>query len=345
MCRGRRRAAHAGLAGLENAEITLDARHAAGLDDHGRPAAAARLLDASGQRRAVGVPTAGSRVNPATLVNRPALDGTVTGTRRSIFRRRLGADHAGRAERPGRGRARELHHRWSGHRHGQRQRQHAAEVADLQALQVSGPDLKVDASGRVALDRTSASNLKYHVEAIDVGALGRLAGRKDLAGSAVLDGAVTGNAASLQTTGTLDGSNLGLRRESRARRQQQHSVALPDLDVKKVRVEADTSATFIKAGALQLNAVTAKTTYAGDRLQFTTSIKEQQRELDATGELILHPDHQEVHLPQLAVRTQGVEWRTVRGEATVKYGRDRIELDNVRLQSADQSLTVNGRSR
>ena len=283
--------------------------------------------------------------NPAILLNRPALDGNVTGTAKvdlqiadvsaPITPAALDAQGAVAFEKSTIGGLAIDTASVNG--------KYAAEVADLQSLQVSGPDLKVDASGRVALDRTSASNLKYHVEAIDVGELGRLVGRKDLAGSAVLDGAVTGNAASLQTTGTLDGSDLGYAENRALDLNSKYSVALPDLDVEKVRVDADTSATFVKTGALQLNAVTAKTTYTGDRLQFTTNIKEQQRELDATGELILHPDHHEVHLPQLAVRTQGVEWRTVPGgEATVKYGRDRIELDNVRLQSADQSLTVNG---
>jgi autotransporter translocation and assembly factor TamB len=218
-----------------------------------------------------------------------------------------------------------------------------AQIADLKQLQVNGPDLKVDASGRAALDRTSASNLKYHVEAVNLDVLAKLAGQAGVQGSAVLDGTVSGNAASLQTTGMLDGSNIGYGGNSALDLDTKYTVTLPDLDVKQARVEADTTATFVKAGSLQLNAVTAKTTYTGDRLQFTTNIKEQKRELDAGGEVILHPDHQEVHLPQFAVRTQGVEWKSAVGaQATIKYGQERIELDNIRLVSGDQALTVNG---
>ncbi len=213
----------------------------------------------------------------------------------------------------------------------------------MKTAQISGPDIKVDASGRVALDQASASNLKYHVEAIDLGDLGRLAGQQDVSGSAVLDGTITGNARSLQTTGALDGSNVGYRGNTALDVNSRYSVTVPDLEFKKAHVEADTAATFLEAGRLQLNAVTAKTTYEGDRLQFTTNVKEQQRELDATGALILHPDHQEVHLPQLAIRTQGIEWRSVPGaEVTVKYGQNRVEIDNLRLASGDQALTVNG---
>ena len=55
-------------------------------------------------------------------------------------------------------------------------------------------------------------------------------------------------------------------------------------------------------------------------MDFTTNVKEKTRELDATGQLILHADHQELHLPTLAVRTQGIEWRMAPGsEATIKY--------------------------
>ena len=219
---------------------------------------------------------------------------------------------------------------------------YAAQVADLTRLQVSGPDVKVDASGRVALDRSSTSTLKYHVEAVDLAALGRLAGQANLGGAAIVDGTVTGNRASLQTSGTIDGSNLGYGENSALDLNSKYTVTLTDLNVKQAKVEADTTATFIKAGALQLNSVTAKTSYNGDRLQFTTSVREEKRELDASGEVILHPDHQEVHLPQFVVRTQGIEWRSTGTAATIKYGQDRVQLENVRLTSGDQSLDVNG---
>jgi hypothetical protein len=283
--------------------------------------------------------------NPATLTNRPTLDGEVSGTLKMnlqiadvsapITPAALTADGMVALEKSTVGGLAIDTARVEG--------KYASEVADLDALQVSGPDIEVEASGRLALDQSSGSNLKYHVEAIDLGELGGLAGQKDLAGSAVLDGTITGNARTLQTSGTLDGSNLGYGENTALDVNSKYSVAVPDLEFKKAHVEADTSATFVKAGKLQLNAVTAKTTFEGERLQFTTNVKEQQRELDATGELILHPDHQEIHLPQLAVRTQGIEWSSPSGaEATVRYGRSRLEVDNLRLTSADQALTVNG---
>jgi autotransporter translocation and assembly factor TamB len=283
--------------------------------------------------------------NPATLANRKTLDGEINGTLKGSFQiadvsapmtpAAITADATVALEKSSIGGLALDTARVEG--------KYAAEVADLKTLQVSGPDVKVDASGRVALDQTSASNLKYHVEAIDLGDLGRLAGQADLSGSAVLDGTITGNARSLQTTGALDGSNLGYRENTALDVNSRYSVTVPDLEFKKAHVEADTTATLVKAGRVELSAVTAKTTFEGDRLQFTTNVKEQQRELDATGTLILHPDHQEVHLPQLALRTQGIEWRSAPGaELTMKYAQDRVQIDNLRLTSGDQALTVNG---
>ena len=96
---------------------------------------------------------------------------------------------------------------------------YAAQVGDITALAVAGPDIKLNASGRIALDRTTASNLKYHVDAVNLAELARLAGQADVGGSAVLDGTLTGNAALLKTEGTLNGSSARLSGEQRSRRE------------------------------------------------------------------------------------------------------------------------------
>ena len=223
------------------------------------------------------------------------------------------------------------------------QGKYAAQVGDLTKFTIAGPDVKANGSGRLALDRTSSSNLKYHIDAINLPSLARLAGQPDVGGAAVVDGTVTGNAASLTATGGLDGSNLSYGSNSALDLNSQYTVAIPELDFSKIRVQATTDATFVAVAGTQLNAVKAVTTYERQKLDFTTNIKEKTRELDATGELILHPDHQEVHLPQLAVRTQGVEWIMAPGsQATIKYGQGRVELAGVRLVSAGQSLDVSG---
>nr|MBA3298219.1 translocation/assembly module TamB domain-containing protein [Acidobacteriota bacterium] len=220
---------------------------------------------------------------------------------------------------------------------------YARQIGDVRAFTLTGPDLAVNASGRIALDRSSASNLKYHVEAVNIPELAKLAGQTDVGGSAILDGTITGNAASLVATGTMDGSNVSYGKNSALDLDSRYTVTLPELLLAKMHVDATTKGTFIKAGSFQINELTAATTYDGRRVRFTTNIKEKSRELDAKGQVILHPDHQEIHLPELSVRTQGVEWKTVAGnEATIKYSPDSVVLKNVRLVSGDQSLDVSG---
>ena len=220
---------------------------------------------------------------------------------------------------------------------------YASQVGDITRVSVAGPDVKLDASGRLALDRSSQSNLKYHIDAVNLEQLAQLAGQSDVKGSATLDGTLTGNAASLVTTGTLNGSGLGYQENNALDLQSHYTVTVPDLTVAHAKVEASTDATLVKVGGMEINSVKATTMYADQRMQFTTSLKEKARELDAAGAVIFHPDHREIHLPQLALRTQGVEWRMAEGgQAAVEYGTDRIELKNVKLVSGDQALDVSG---
>ena len=217
------------------------------------------------------------------------------------------------------------------------------QVGDVTKLDVAGPTAKAHASGRIALDRASNSNLKYHVDAVNLEDLAKLAGQGSVAGSAILEGTLTGNAASLEATGTLDGSDLSYEDNNALDLNSQYTVTVPDLQFANVRVKATTNATFVKIGGAELNSLTATTTYDQKALDFSTNLKEKTRELDASGQVIFHPDHQEIHLPALAVRAQGVEWHMAPGsQATVKYARERVDFENVRLVSADQSLDVNG---
>ena len=217
------------------------------------------------------------------------------------------------------------------------------QAGDLTKLEIAGPDLKANVSGRVSLDRNTSSNLKYHVEATNLPELAKLAGQAGVGGAATLEGTLTGNGASLSTTGTLNGSNVSYNDNNALDLNSQYEVTVPDLQFANARVQATTAATFVKVGGMELNSVNATTKYGEKTLDFTTNIKEKTRELDAGGQVIFHPDHQEIHLPTLAVRTQGVEWRTAPdSQATVKYAQERIDFENVRLVSADQSLDVNG---
>jgi autotransporter translocation and assembly factor TamB len=238
------------------------------------------------------------------------------------------------------------------------QGQYSNRRGELRQATIKGPDLEVQASGPIALDQAGSSNVKFHVAATNLATVGKLA-NQPIGGSAVIDGTLTGNAKSLNLAGTLDGSNLSYQENKALDLDSRFNATVPDLQFAQAQLQADTTATFIQAGGVQINDFKASTKYADQKLDFQTHLAEAPtggaaekaagqngsgvRALDASGSVILHPDHQEIHLPNLAVSTQGVEWRTAPGSsATVQYGSNRVELQGVRLVSGSQSLDVNG---
>jgi autotransporter translocation and assembly factor TamB len=220
---------------------------------------------------------------------------------------------------------------------------YTGEVADITRLQIKGPDVTLDASGRLALDRSSASNLKYKIDATDITELGKIAGQAGLEGTLVLDGTITGNASSLETSGTLSGNALAYGDMKALDLDSKYTVSVPDLDLVNARVQATSEATFVEVGGLQINQMTATTKYEEKRLEFQTKVQERGRDIAAAGSVIFHPDHNEIHLPNLALTSQGVEWRNVPGsEATVQYRENELTIKDLRLANGDQALDVSG---
>ena len=52
---------------------------------------------------------------------------------------------------------------------------YANQIGNIRTFSLAGPDVKADVSGQLALDQTSASNLKYRVEAVNLPELAKLA--------------------------------------------------------------------------------------------------------------------------------------------------------------------------
>jgi autotransporter translocation and assembly factor TamB len=231
------------------------------------------------------------------------------------------------------------------------QGQYANRRGALRQAVVKGHGIELQASGPIALDTAAQTNVTYHAVITDLAAAGALARQPDLSGSAVLDGSVTGNASSLKAVGTLDGSNLAYRSDKALDLKSRYTVTVPDLDVARVKVEAQSTGTFIEAFGLDIQTLTAGATYENRTLTFQTHVAEAPgvgpgggaRELDASGSVIFHPDHSEIHLPSLALRTQGIEWKTPPGsDAAIEYGPNRLEVKDLALGNADQSVSVAG---
>ena len=127
------------------------------------------------------------------------------------------------------------------------------------------------------------------------------------------------------------------------------SAAVPDLQLAQARIQANSTATFLEISGQKINELTAETTladgarYSQSRLDFKGVAKEGQRELAAGGWVVVHPDHHEVHIGDLTLRTEQIEWRTPAGtSAAVQYTKDRIEVENLELVNGDQRITANG---
>ena len=170
------------------------------------------------------------------------------------------------------------------------QGQYAHRTGTLRQAIVKGPAIDVQASGPIALDQHGQSNVKYHVAATDLAALGTLVNQPDLSGSAVLDGTITGNATSLKTAGKLNGSNVGYQTSKALDLNSDYTVTVPDLTFARAHVQAQTTATFVQAAGLQLQTITAGTTTTTRRSRFRRiSRKRRRRRARARRASSTHP--------------------------------------------------------
>ena len=212
----------------------------------------------------------------------------------------------------------------------------------LTQLQIAGADLTVTGEGTIALSDTGASNLMLHAETPALERVGELLGRP-LKGSAIVDATVTGNARELEAAGKLTGSNIGYGDNEALSLTSTFAATVPDLDVERARIQASSSATFLEVAGQRINTLRADTTYSQSNLDFKAVAQEGRRELTAGGSVILHPDHQEVHVNELALRSEEIEWRTPPGvSAAIRYRGDRIEVQNLELVNADQHIAASG---
>ena len=219
----------------------------------------------------------------------------------------------------------------------------ADQLARVETLRLQSTAAIVDASGVVALRDDMESALTYQAEATDLGAVGALAGAPDMAGTARLEGTVTGTRARLRTEGTLSASNVRYATTTAMSVSSRYGIELPDLDLQRLRAEADTVATLLEVGGREIREVTAQTTYAAPELTFDTTISEADRSVEARGQAAFAPDVQEVRLEHLTLRTGDVAWATPPDSlSTFRYTEGRVAVDRFALVNGDQRIEVGG---
>jgi hypothetical protein len=219
---------------------------------------------------------------------------------------------------------------------------YARREGQLKTIEVAGADLNVTGSGAIALNDSGASNLTLHADTTSLDRVGEIIGQA-LKGSLVVDATVTGNARELKADGKLTGSNVGHGESEALSLTSTFAASIPDLQWDRARVEANSTATFLEIGGQKINELAVDTRYSQSRLDFKGTAKEGVRQLAAGGWVVIHPDHHEIHIGDLALRSEQIEWRTPAGtSASVQYSQDRIEVENLQLVNGEQRISADG---
>ena len=219
---------------------------------------------------------------------------------------------------------------------------HAA-TGDIRTLEIVGRDVNLTASGRLALDDSGQSNLKVHATSPTLETIGKLADLP-ISGIGTVDATVTGNKRELQANGTASGGDLTYGDTGALTLSSTFTATIPELTMADANVVATTHATFVTIGGQTVNELDAKTTYAQQHVDFDATAKQPQRQLGITGAVLLHPDHQEVHLQKLGLQAQGQTWQLAPGApATINYAREgAIHVEHVTLTNGDQRIDADG---
>ncbi|HEX6163364.1 MAG TPA: translocation/assembly module TamB domain-containing protein, partial [Vicinamibacterales bacterium] len=219
----------------------------------------------------------------------------------------------------------------------------ANQTAHIKELMLTGPDVKASVAGTLALGDTGESKFAYDVAVTNLEPLAKRFDRP-LAGSAHVVGEASGPAANLTIAGKLGANRLRYSTNVDAlTANSTYTVQLPNFTMADARIQADTAATFVTIAGRNLPRVTAKTTYEKNQLQFDTMVEEERRSLGLGGNVVFHPDHDELHLQALNLTVGQTQWALPQGqEATARYSTDSVTLDNFVLQRGTQRVTAAG---
>jgi hypothetical protein len=215
-------------------------------------------------------------------------------------------------------------------------------TGEIRTLEIVGRDVNVKANGTIALNDTGQSNLTLHADSPSLETIGKLV-NQPLTGIAKVDATMTGNRGELNATGNLTGNGLKYGDNGALTVSSDFNATVRDLDAATAIVNADTNATFVTLGGQNINELAASTTYDQNQLEFALTAKQPQRSLGVGGALLLHPDHQEVHLTQLGLTTAGQTWQLESGrQATINYAADAVKVEDLGLVSGDQKIAADG---
>jgi autotransporter translocation and assembly factor TamB len=219
----------------------------------------------------------------------------------------------------------------------------ANQILTLDEFVASGPDISAKALGTLALGQEGTSSFEYDVAATNLEPLAKRF-NQPVAGSAHIVGEASGPAASLTFKGTLGANRLRYSTNVDAlTANSKYTVQVSDFDFQQARIEADTTANFVTIAGRNLPRVTAQTTYDKSEVQFKALLEEETRSLGLGGDVVLHPDHQEIHLRALNLAVGQTQWSLPDGqEARARYAPDLLTIENFVLERGQQRLAASG---
>ncbi len=220
-------------------------------------------------------------------------------------------------------------------------------VADVQYIQLYGSDVVAQGNGTIALNDTEQSGFWIHAEASHLEQVGTLVNSdKELTGIGTIDAIVTGNRKELAVNGTATGNGIRYGDYGALAASTTFQARIPELDAAQASVTADTKATFVDVPGFKINDLTAKTEYKDKNVTYDLVAKQPMRELATQGTVILHPDHNEVHLSQFKLTSQGMAWQNIEGHVpAIQWGGDLVIVKDFALTDAaarQQQILANG---
>ncbi|HVH26694.1 MAG TPA: translocation/assembly module TamB [Vicinamibacterales bacterium] len=217
-------------------------------------------------------------------------------------------------------------------------------TASVRALEIVGPDLNIRASGLLALNEVDESSLQVHAASPSLEKVGMLVHTgSPLAGIGAIDLTVTGNRRALRAAGTFSGSGVKYAGTGALVLSSEFRASVPNFDVRAATASATTRGTFVALAGQNINELAARTEYDGEQITFDASARQPGRALEAAGAVVMHPDHQEVHLRRLLLTSQGITWQTAPGaEARIRYATDAVSVSDVSLVNGAQQISASG---
>ncbi|HUK33311.1 MAG TPA: hypothetical protein VLV86_05350, partial [Vicinamibacterales bacterium] len=134
--------------------------------------------------------------------------------------------------------------------------------ADIYELEVSGSDVVATGHGTISFNESDPSGFWIHAEASHLESINSTVNTgHSLTGAGTFDAVVGGNKKAFTINGTATGNGIKFDDYGALAASAKFDATVPNFDVRHVKVNADTNATFVDLPGLQVNEVTAKTDY------------------------------------------------------------------------------------